>query len=141
MEQSQINRVRHFNREYVQLLGLLDRQVFDTELPFPEARLLLMVFETPALRPIDVASTLRMDKGYVSRLVIKLEKRGLVTKVPSRSDGRSKLIQLTEEGRELAQTIDADSNQQVSQLFDSLAPADQAAALAAITTLQQLLLK
>ncbi|KRK47108.1 hypothetical protein FC96_GL000730 [Secundilactobacillus kimchicus JCM 15530] len=141
MEQDQITTIRQFNREYVQLLGVLDRRVFDTELPFPEARILLMIFEQQSIRPIDVAAALSVDKGYVSRLIRQLEAKQFVKKVPSAQDGRSKLLQLTSAGVALAQQIDADSNAQITQLFDPLTVEDKKAALQAIKTLQQLLLK
>ncbi|WP_054661200.1 MarR family winged helix-turn-helix transcriptional regulator [Secundilactobacillus kimchicus] len=80
MEQDQITTIRQFNREYVQLLGVLDRRVFDTELPFPEARILLMIFEQQSIRPIDVAAALSVDKGYVSRLIRQLEAKQFVKK-------------------------------------------------------------
>ncbi|WP_279404070.1 hypothetical protein [Secundilactobacillus kimchicus] len=41
----------------------------------------------------------------------------------------------------MAQQIDADSNAQITQLFDPLTVEDKKAALQAIKTLQQLLLK
>ncbi|WP_288531594.1 MarR family winged helix-turn-helix transcriptional regulator [uncultured Secundilactobacillus sp.] len=141
MEQDQITTIRQFNREYVQLLGVLDRRVFDTELPFPEARILLMIFEQQSIRPIDVAAALSVDKGYVSRLIRQLEAKQFVKKVPSAQDGRSKLLQLTSAGVALAQQIDADSNAQIARLFDPLTVEDKKAALQAIKTLQQLLLK
>ncbi|MBT9672518.1 MarR family transcriptional regulator [Secundilactobacillus kimchicus] len=141
MEQDQITTIRQFNREYVQLLGVLDRRVFDTELPFPEARILLMIFEQQSIRPIDVAAALSVDKGYVSRLIRQLEAKQFVKKVPSAQDGRSKLLQLTSAGVALAQQIDADSNAQITRLFDPLTVEDKKAALQAIKTLQQLLLK
>ncbi|WP_282802188.1 MarR family winged helix-turn-helix transcriptional regulator [Secundilactobacillus kimchicus] len=141
MEQDQITTIRQFNREYVQLLGVLDRRVFDTELPFPEARILLMIFEQQSIRPIDVAAALSVDKGYVSRLIRQLEAKQFVKKVPSAQDGRSKLLQLTSAGVALAQRIDADSNAQITRLFDPLTVEDKKAALQAIKTLQQLLLK
>lgn len=141
MEQDQITTIRQFNREYVQLLGVLDRRVFDTELPFPEARILLMIFEQQSIRPIDVAAALSVDKGYVSRLIRRLEAKQFVKKVPSAQDGRSKLLQLPSAGVALAQQIDADSNAQIARLFDPLTVEDKKAALQAIKTLQQLLLK
>jgi DNA-binding MarR family transcriptional regulator len=60
-----------------------------------------------ALRPSDLAATLGFQRAHVSKLVLKLEQAGLVTRVPSPTDQRSVLVALTDEGRAVGERIAA----------------------------------
>jgi DNA-binding MarR family transcriptional regulator len=65
-----------------------------------------------------LAERLTADKGFLSRSITELEELGLVTRTPDPSDGRSRLIAVTELGhRRLA---DARAPHE-SRLFDAMA--------------------
>ncbi|HEX8705904.1 MAG TPA: MarR family transcriptional regulator [Myxococcaceae bacterium] len=53
-------------------------------------------------RLADLVSQLRLDQAGTSRLVERLERAGLVTRQPSREDGRVVLAALTQQGRQAA---------------------------------------
>ncbi len=61
-------------------------------------RLLEALSETPA-RPSDLADKLDRGRPQVSEALNKLTERGLVTNAQSAVDGRSRLFQLTDDGR------------------------------------------
>ena len=53
----------------------------------------------------EITRLLELDKSSVSGLVDRAQRRGLVARAPSPSDGRVVLVGLTDEGRALAQEV------------------------------------
>jgi DNA-binding MarR family transcriptional regulator len=54
----------------------------------------------------DLASTLGIDKAYVTVIVDDLESQGLVRRRPHPSDRRAKLVEVTRKGKDLARRAD-----------------------------------
>lgn len=55
------------------------------------------------LAPTDLYRSLMISSGGLTHRLDRLEKGGLVSRVPSKADGRSLLVELTEEGRKRAE--------------------------------------
>ncbi|TDF38229.1 MarR family transcriptional regulator [Alteromonadaceae bacterium M269] len=55
---------------------------------------------------LDLAKTLKRDKGQVTRLVGELCDMQLVERIPNPNDGRSKLLSLTKKGHEFFTSIE-----------------------------------
>lgn len=55
------------------------------------------------LAPTDLYRSLMISSGGLTHRLNRLEKAGLVARVPSQQDGRSLLVQLTEDGRQRAE--------------------------------------
>ncbi len=70
----------------------------------------------------ELADLLGLDKSSVSGLVIRAEKRELVARTRSQSDGRSVRVTLTGSGRALVDRVAAQFADEVSQLLAALAP-------------------
>lgn len=78
-----------------------------------------------AMRPTavgDLAHTLRCDRSNVSRLVDRASARGLIERRVGDRDGRISMIQLTEEGEQLATRFIATLEAQLSDLLASWPP-------------------
>ena len=71
-------------------LALVDVELLDGLAATPEAR-----------RMCDLGSSVALTRSGATRAVTRLEKLGLVRRLPSPSDRRSTVVELTEEGREL----------------------------------------
>jgi DNA-binding MarR family transcriptional regulator len=72
--------VRQFSRYYTNVLGLLQEGLLDTEFSLTEAR---VIFELAAAGQADAASLKRrldIDPGYLSRLLARLDKAGLISR-------------------------------------------------------------
>ena len=95
--------VRHFNRFYTRHVGAIDARFLDSDANLPEARLL---FEIATREPV-VASVLQdaldLDRGYLSRMIARFEKRGWIVRD---KEGRARPIRLTPQGRDAFDTID-----------------------------------
>ncbi|WP_405583035.1 MarR family winged helix-turn-helix transcriptional regulator [Streptomyces sp. NBC_01190] len=70
----------------------------------------------------ELARHLGLDKSSMTGLVDRAERRGLVRRTPSPHDGRAVLVALTDQGHDLARTIEADGNPRIHALAAHLTP-------------------
>lgn len=98
----------------------------------------LTLAQRPQTETADLREALGLDSGYLSRLLGRLEKAGLVTRMRSAADARRQVVALTTEGREVWRTLDARSSAQAGELLDSLPEADQRRLVGAMETVRRL---
>lgn len=120
-----IQDIREFNRFYTRLIGLLDGHLLNSDFSLAEARILYEIYTGKQISASQIVSTLSMDKGYVSRILKKFEKNGLVTKENFSTDARVSLLALSEKGLKVFHTLNRASNEQVDALIAPLAIAKQ----------------
>ena len=120
----QINRMRQFNRQYTQALGILNKHTFDMDLTYPEGRVLIEIADNEPVTPMTIAKRLGLDKSYTSRIIKQLAKKGILSKERSKQDMRSVDLRLTTYGRQIFEQVNDRSNQQVAGLLAGLS-ADQ----------------
>ncbi|NUP60138.1 MAG: MarR family transcriptional regulator [Pseudarthrobacter sp.] len=78
------------------------------------------------LRLNELNDNVLLSQSSLSRLVERLEKRGLVARMPAPEDGRGVRLLLTEEGRELQKEIGREHVRDISALVTpALTPAEQ----------------
>lgn len=99
VDPERIASVRAFTRFYTAVLGVLDEGLLDTPFSVTEARVIFELAQRDATDLADLRRELRVDAGYMSRIVARLEVDGLVTRERSPSDGRRQVLRLTEIGR------------------------------------------
>jgi DNA-binding MarR family transcriptional regulator len=75
----------------------------------------------------ELARLLELDKSSITGLVDRAERRGLVERVPSPSDGRAVLVRLTDKGRSLVSQVAARFEADVSKMLECLPVSDSAA--------------
>jgi DNA-binding MarR family transcriptional regulator len=95
----------------------------ELDLTPPQAMLLRQVDEPLPMG--EAAGQLHCDPSNVTGLVDRLEKRGLIERVPSPSDRRVRHLVLTDEGRHVKQRLDRLMADALA--LDSLPAGDQAA--------------
>ena len=115
-----IGEVRQFNRFYTGVLGLLDRSILDSEFSLAEARVLYELHEGGPRMAKALSESLRIDKSYLSRMLRKLENKGFIRKLPSRSDGRANDLALTEKGIQVIRNLNMRSDRQIGSLLYAL---------------------
>ncbi len=95
---------RVYNELYGLTIQLLDK---DYNLTMNELDIITSLFysgdENYALSPTKLTERLLFSSGGMTKILKKLETKKLVTREENENDGRSKLVQLTEKGLELAQ--------------------------------------
>lgn len=139
MQKSQIHAIRHFNRLYTQKLGLLKKNVFNSEISWAEARILMEVseIETPTL--IIISKNLELDKSYVSRVIQKLSGLKYLTKQVSSTDKRAKILVLTSTGQAVVDQLDQSSDDQINLMLANLSQQEADAFYQAVMDLAKLL--
>ena len=137
LSESEVGRIRRFNRFYTQRIGVLDG--LGTEIPLSQTRLLFEIESQDAPASVDVAQALDLDPGYVSRSLAGLVRRGWVAKRRCEYDGRRQRLELTEAGRELHDRLTERANAEVGAMLGALDSEGRRRVLGAIDTLEMLL--
>ena len=68
---------------------------------------------------------LGLDKSSISGLVDRAQRRGLVIRTPSETDGRSFRVSITESGQQIVQKVAAAYAERIETLTETLAPPDR----------------
>ncbi|MBS1563519.1 MAG: winged helix-turn-helix transcriptional regulator, partial [Bacteroidetes bacterium] len=116
--------LRAFNRFYKDIMGLLDRPLLDSPSTLPEARVLYELSRHESITASEITGLLRMDKGYLSRIVLQFEKKKLLTRKPSREDGRVVQLSLTAAGKKAFEALNRSSNEQAGKILAALTHKD-----------------
>lgn len=112
--------IRQFNRFYTNILGVLDKHILDTGYSFTEARVILEIGLMERCIANNLVDKLEIDRSYMSRIINKLSKDGLVMKENTTLDNRTSLIRLTPEGMTLFNQLNERSDEQIVRLFQGL---------------------
>jgi DNA-binding MarR family transcriptional regulator/GNAT superfamily N-acetyltransferase len=132
---------RRFNRMYTRYIGTLREGHLNTPYTLAEARTLYEIATRSAPKAKEIAEALGMDAGYLSRLLAKLERAGLLKRSASEDDGRYAEIRLTRRGRAAFTKLNALSDDQASAVLQPLNPGDRAQLIRAMRTIEKLLVK
>ncbi|HVU93989.1 MAG TPA: bifunctional helix-turn-helix transcriptional regulator/GNAT family N-acetyltransferase [Puia sp.] len=139
MKRKVIPRIRAFNRWYTDLIGLLDQHLLNSDWSLAEARL---IYEIQAGQPVQASKltgAMSIDKGYLSRLLKKLEKERIITKRKSPGDARAFLLSLTEKGMREFAVLNKASDEQVGQMLEPLSEVQQGELLGHMEAVNHLL--
>ncbi|HZE76489.1 MAG TPA: helix-turn-helix domain-containing GNAT family N-acetyltransferase [Gemmatimonadales bacterium] len=131
--------VRRFNRFYTRQIGVLNEGLLQSPFSLGEARVLYELAQDKGPSASELSADLGLDAGYLSRMLRRFERRGLIAREPSESDGRRSLVALTRKGRAAFATLDARSHDEVREMLSRLAEPDQRHLLEAMRTVERLL--
>jgi DNA-binding MarR family transcriptional regulator len=118
--ESLIREFRSFNRFFTNLIGLLNQHILNSPFSLAEARILMEIGNHPDCTATVLIQLLRIDAGYLSRILNRLEHNKLIDRKKSLEDGRSRILYLTEKGEEELSIIHEKSDLQIQQLIQGL---------------------
>jgi DNA-binding MarR family transcriptional regulator/GNAT superfamily N-acetyltransferase len=130
--------VRAFNRFYTRLIGVLGEGIADTRYSLTEARVLFELARGDLTEVAELRERLRLDAGYLSRIVARFEDEGLVRRERSPQDGRRVVLRLTDEGREAFADVDGRATVEIDSLLAGLDAVGRRRLLAAMRTIEGL---
>ncbi len=139
--EEKISAVRHFNRFFTRQIGVLREGLLHSPYPLTEARILFELGNREQLTASALCRELGLDAGYLSRILARLEQQGLLEKVRSDNDGRQRLLNLTDEGRNAFALLDQRSRDEVSEMLNDLGEEDQQRLFKAMQTIESILTK
>lgn len=118
MNKDLVAEIRSFNRFYTQIIGLLDRHILSSEFSLPEVRVMYEINYSPGITASEIIENLGLDKGYLSRILKKLEKHKLIKKTVSSEDMRAINLFLSKPGQIEYKRLDAASSDQIRNILD-----------------------
>lgn len=136
--------VRRFSRFYTRAVGVLDRDYLHSSYTVAEGRVLFEIAQQSGegqdgTTAKAVGEITGLDAGYMSRIVARLARDGLVRRERSAADGRSQILRLTDHGAEIFAGFDARSAALVEGLIAHLPPAGRQRLVGALGEAQGLL--
>ena len=105
-------------------MAVLNKVSADNDLSLTQLRV-LAILRDRRLRMTGLADYLGLEKSTMTGLVDRAEKRGLLERAPSASDGRAVDVFLSPGGAELAERLYAKVVRSLSPMTDNLAPAER----------------
>jgi len=82
---------------------------------------------------------MRLDAGYLSRILRRFESRHWLERAPSPADARQSLLKLTQAGHDVFAPLQQKSRDEAAELLAPLAPAERSRLMAAMSEMQRLL--
>jgi DNA-binding MarR family transcriptional regulator/GNAT superfamily N-acetyltransferase len=134
-----VGAVRRFNRFWTRRIGVLREGYLESPFSLTEVRVLYELARSEETTASELGKELGLDAGYLSRILRGFQGRGLISKKPSKTDGRRSLLRLTEEGQETFAPLDARSREDVGAMLGALSAAEQDRLIGAMRTVEELL--
>ncbi|HVF38535.1 MAG TPA: helix-turn-helix domain-containing GNAT family N-acetyltransferase [Gemmatimonadaceae bacterium] len=134
-----IAEVRRFNRFYTSYVGALDETHLGSSLSLGEVRILYEIAHSAGTTASAIAETIRIDRGYLSRQITSLVRRGLIARETSVDDRRKSHLTLTSRGKSLFGTLDKSTDEQVASTLANLTSADRERLVAAMRSIRDTL--
>jgi DNA-binding MarR family transcriptional regulator/GNAT superfamily N-acetyltransferase len=134
-----VGSVRRFNRFWTRQIGVLREEYLESPFSLTEVRVLYELANRGESTASELGEELGLDAGYLSRILRGFEKHDLIHKRPSETDGRRRLLRLTERGREAFAPLDARSRNDVGAMLGGMSIAEQERLVGAMRTIEGLL--
>ena len=137
--ESQVAAIRDFSRFYTRKLGIIEPKLLHSPFTLQEARIMYEIAHRAACTATDLTRDLGLDPGFLSRTLQALQRRQIVTRKPSKDDGRVNELSLSAKGRAASAELERRSREEVERLLAGLDAAQRAAVVQAMTTIEQTL--
>jgi len=124
-EAQRVAAVRRFNRFYTQHLGVLQDGWLQSPFTLTEARVLYELHQRRFTTATDIGRALGLDAGYLSRILRRFHKLGLIRKAVSPDDARQSLLSLTARGQKAYAPLERRTKREVGAMLGRLNPPEQ----------------
>lgn len=135
----QVAAVRRFSRFYTREIGVLQEGLLQSPFSLAEGRVIYELAQRETTTARALAAELRLDPGYLSRILKRFAARKLIARQPDAADARQRPITLTEAGRAAFAALDRRSAAEVGDMLAKLSGAARARLVAALAEAETLL--
>jgi DNA-binding MarR family transcriptional regulator/N-acetylglutamate synthase-like GNAT family acetyltransferase len=135
---AQVKALRGFNRFYTTRIGVLDPYLA-SDFSLTEVRVLYELAHRDQPTATELARDLRLDAGYLSRILRRFESKHWLQRVPSPEDARQSLLRLTQKGHDVFAPLQQKSRDEAADLLAPLAPGERERLIDAMARVQRLL--
>jgi DNA-binding MarR family transcriptional regulator len=134
-----IDAVRRFNRFYTRRIGVLDEGHLQSAYSLAEVRVLYELAHRDRTTAAELCKDLGLDAGYVSRILRRFTREGLLERRRADDDKRQTRLSLTARGRRTFAPLNQGARDQVGALLEPLCDADRQALISAMRRIETLL--
>jgi DNA-binding MarR family transcriptional regulator/ribosomal protein S18 acetylase RimI-like enzyme len=138
MDESQLQHIRRFNRLITQRVGALEVDYLRRGRPLAEARLLFEI-GADGVDVLDLRRKLKLDSGYLSRLMQSLTAQGLIAVAKGDRDGRRRRASLTRKGSAERTAYDKLSDKLAASMLAPLGASQRSRLLSAMSEVERLI--
>lgn len=139
MRKADIDAVRRFNRFYTAQIGVLDKAHLDSPFGLTEARVLYELAHRDGLTARDLINDLKLDAGYISRLLQRFRAQKLIAVKPSPEDARQRLLSLTARGRTAFEPLNTRATEDTDEMLAALSESARRQVVQSMQLLERLL--
>jgi DNA-binding MarR family transcriptional regulator/GNAT superfamily N-acetyltransferase len=136
---NRVEALRAFNRLYTRRIGVLDERHLQSPFSLAEARVLYELSRVENTTATDIGRELGLDAGYLSRILRRFERKGLIERTPSKDDARRALLSLTVKGKRAFAPHEAKTREIARTILKPLAEADRDRLLDNMRTIETIL--
>lgn len=137
--EARISAIRRFNRFYTRRIGALQGGLSKSPYSLTEVRVMYELAHGNKPTAAELGSGLGLDAGYLSRILQRFRKEGLLASAGSKDDARRTHLWLTPKGRKTFAPIEQATNVEVGAMLGRLPAAKQGEVVAAMRSVEELL--
>jgi DNA-binding MarR family transcriptional regulator len=120
-----VDKIRAFNRFYTSFIGLTNNNILQSDYSLTEVRVMFEANNNPGITARQLKTELRIDEGYLSRLVTKLVNKKILLKNQSKVDKRVYGLELTTNGKKIFAKLNQRSSKDIAVLIQHLNNAEK----------------
>jgi DNA-binding MarR family transcriptional regulator len=124
MIEKYVYQVRAFNRFYTVFLGILNNTYLHSKFSLVDVRVMYAAITKPGVISTEIVSMLNVDKSYLSRIILRLEKMLVIARKQSKTDRRSYNLYITAFGQKEFDKLDSTATRQMCEMLQGLNEAE-----------------
>lgn len=136
--EAKIETIRNFNRFYVPRMGFLNRR-WTSMLSLTEARIIHEIYIRPSITATDIARIVKVDAGYLSRVLQRFERDKIIVKKKVPHDARQRIITITPKGRKTYDAWGKMAEANINDVIMHMSAEEQSDMLAAMHTIARVI--